>query len=415
MTIVVATLGSLGDLHPFLAVARALRERGHEVLFLSQEPHRDEVVAQGVKFHAIVSSHDHERTMRHPDLWHPIRGFGVLWRHLAVPAIGPTVEILRHLSQQEGGRLTVFASPLVVGARLARECHPFRLITGHTAPAALRSCRDPMIIGRHRIPAWCPMFSRRAIWRALDKYKLEPMAAGALTKWRHALALAPLNEPVFDRWIHSPDQVLGMFPPTFGPMHCDWPVRIKPIGFPLYEGAADSCDGDHTTQQLLRHAPSTPLVVFYPGSVATDHTSAMTQAAIELASPSLRCVFLGGIPEALNHNGRVACMARAHLPPLLRRAQVFVHHGGIGAIAQGMAAGTAQLILPSGYDQFDNAWRLQQINGAGRASTAHTLQGDIMSLLEPLQRSRPRTSEYSFPNAPNAATQIICSHLERAA
>jgi len=73
------------------------------------------------------------------------------------------------------------------------------------------------------------------------------------------------------------------------------------------------------------------------------------------------------------------------------------------------------LILPSGYDQFDNAWRLQQINGAGRASTAQSLQGDIMSLLEPRQRSRPRTSEYSFPNAPNAATQILCSHLERAA
>ncbi|MFM2328843.1 MAG: hypothetical protein RLZZ494_946, partial [Pseudomonadota bacterium] len=87
----IATLGSAGDLHPFLAVARALHEQGEDVRLLSAEPHRAEVESQGVPFMPILDAAAHQRTLQHPGLWHPIRGFGVLWRHMAVPAIDPTV------------------------------------------------------------------------------------------------------------------------------------------------------------------------------------------------------------------------------------------------------------------------------------------------------------------------------------
>ena len=45
-----ATAGSLGDLHPHVAVARALLQRGHQAVVAAAEDHRAPVEAAGVEF-----------------------------------------------------------------------------------------------------------------------------------------------------------------------------------------------------------------------------------------------------------------------------------------------------------------------------------------------------------------------------
>ena len=51
---------------------------------------------------------------------------------------------------------------------------------------------------------------------------------------------------------------------------------------------------------------------------------------------------------------------------LLPRAAALVHHGGIGTLSQGFAAGIPQLVMPMSFDQPDNAARLTRL-GAGLA------------------------------------------------
>src|SRR6476660_8984572 len=48
--IVLATFGSLGDLHPFIAVAKGLQARGHDVVVSTSECHRERVERQGIGF-----------------------------------------------------------------------------------------------------------------------------------------------------------------------------------------------------------------------------------------------------------------------------------------------------------------------------------------------------------------------------
>jgi UDP:flavonoid glycosyltransferase YjiC (YdhE family) len=55
------------------------------------------------------------------------------------------------------------------------------------------------------------------------------------------------------------------------------------------------------------------------------------------------------------------------LSRVLPRAAALVSHGGIGTLSQALAAGIPQLIMPLGFDQFDNAARL------GRLGVAATL------------------------------------------
>ena len=53
MRIVFATIGSLGDLHPVIAFALGLRERGHRVEIATTAIYRDKITALGLTFHAL--------------------------------------------------------------------------------------------------------------------------------------------------------------------------------------------------------------------------------------------------------------------------------------------------------------------------------------------------------------------------
>ena len=91
MRFAVVTLGSLGDVLPFLAIAKELVRRGHDVELLSNPRFEALVRQHGVRFYPIGSERDADRTEAHPDLWHPVRGLGVLWRHLVAPALKPSL------------------------------------------------------------------------------------------------------------------------------------------------------------------------------------------------------------------------------------------------------------------------------------------------------------------------------------
>lgn len=410
MRLLVATLGSLGDLHPFLAVARAAQEQGHEVLFLSQEAHRKEVEAEGVAFEPILSAHDHQRALAHPLLWHPLHGFGVLWRHVAVPAIEPTMSALQRWCQGSDQATQVLASPLVVGARLALELGwNLRLTSGHTAPSGLRSTRHPMFVAGRMVPRWCPDAVRGWLWRELDRRKLQPMALPGLNLLRQRLGLAPLQEPVFQAWIHSPQANVALFPANFGPMPDDWPLPQPPLfaGFPLYrQGTPRAADAE--LQAWLRSASQTPLLLAYPGSAPTAAAARIRALAAEAAAKGFRVLELSAGTDHVA--GLHAKRQRVDLAACLPSVKLVLHHGGIGITAESLATARRQCVLPSAYDQFDNAWRLATCSPAsGRLTDPSELWTAISAESAVPQ---PRSWTHSEPGHPNSAVQQVLAHLK---
>jgi rhamnosyltransferase subunit B len=73
-------------------------------------------------------------------------------------------------------------------------------------------------------------------------------------------------------------------------------------------------------------------------------------------------------PEQLPRELPLGVSAFGYLPfsEVLPRAAVLVYHGGIGTLAQTIKAGIPHLVVPNGHDQFDNAWRVNQL-GLGRS------------------------------------------------
>ncbi|MCE9552683.1 MAG: glycosyltransferase, partial [Planctomycetes bacterium] len=63
---------------------------------------------------------------------------------------------------------------------------------------------------------------------------------------------------------------------------------------------------------------------------------------------------------------------------VLPRAAAVVHHGGIGTVGQGLAAGVPQLIMPMSHDQPDNAARITRL-GVGRTVWPKQFRGPAVA------------------------------------
>ena len=423
MRFALVTLGSTGDLYPFLAIGRALREQGHEVFLLSQAPYRVDADRAGLQFVPVVDATAHARTLSHPKLWHPVDGLGVFWRHLCLPAARPTWEALRHLAAPltPAQPLRVLASPLAVGARLARDTTPLRLWSAYLAPAALRNLDDPMFLGPWALPNWIPQGLRKAAWRALDRWKLEPMARQALCDLASATGAQPPHGSVFGDWIHSPDGGLALYDASFAPL----PQRLAgaldnlrcvgsmaQVGFPNFEWEVPR-------PLASRDWPPRPWLLF-GGSAGTLDSQRLAQALAQQTGRA--CIVLGSArqpKEPASENGVISLPAQA-LPPLLWETHAFVHHGGIGSCAQGLAAGIPQLLIPQAYDQFENAAAIQRM-GAGVAMppavTRRSPEEQVAWIsaqaahLTSCARAPQAREAYSLPGAPNTAVRAAVGIL----
>jgi rhamnosyltransferase subunit B len=421
MKVLLPTLGSAGDVHPFLAIGRAMQARGHDVEVLTNPVFADMVQQAGLQFYPIGTQQQHADALGSPKLWHPIDGLGVLWRRMARHAVEPVYHRIAHHAFQtqtsSGGKLVVMAPPLLFGARLANEKLKVALVTAYTAGTMIRSCKNPLTMAHWRVPSWVPRLARAAAWRALDAFKLEPMVAADMQNIRKSLDLPALQQSVFGQWMHSPLAGVTLFPDWFAPAPTDWPLQVSQAGFPLYDGDSDA-GLDARLLQFLDEGE--PPVVFTPGS-AMGHGQAFFQAAVRT------CVTLGKRGVLLT---RDASQLPQELPPsvhhctyapfglLLPRARALVHHGGIGSCAQALRAALPQLLTPMAFDQFDNAMRLE-ILGVGTSLKKSDVQfGSMASRLRELLASSAVASACG-----KAAIKVrqddplgsICDLLERTA
>src|SRR5690348_5217221 len=140
---VVVTIGSAGDLFPFMRVALALRERGHRVSMLGPGQHAPFVAPAGLDFRGLPAD---EAVLDHPDLWHPTRGLGVVWRATR-PAMARIPALVDALPAHE--RVVMLVHPLALPeADLCRARRPgLKVAAAYLAPSNLPTVHDPLLLG----------------------------------------------------------------------------------------------------------------------------------------------------------------------------------------------------------------------------------------------------------------------------
>src|SRR5688572_28751638 len=230
MDFLLATIGSHGDVHPFVGLGVRLRERGHRVRLITNGHFAPLVRAAGIDFIELGTADEYLSLAKNPDLWSLRKAFKAVFGEVGrlLPALYDAIE--RNLTDET----VVASSSLCLGARVAEDKLGFPHATIHLSPAVLRSVYDPPKIPMLFMPRWLPRFAKRAIWGLGDAAMIDPFVAPPVNALRAKLRLPPVKHVLRDWW-HAPRLTVGMFPAWFAPPPPDWPAQLRLTGFPLFD------------------------------------------------------------------------------------------------------------------------------------------------------------------------------------
>ena len=374
-------LGSYGDVLPLAGLARECHRRGHEVIFFTNPHYASDIQKTGVNFIPVGSVDEYEAFINDPRLWNPYKGRKVAIKFIT-QSVQKTYDILKeHVTP---GQTILISSFLGWAARLIQEAHGIPLVSAYYAPSNFFSGYETPQGPKFQIPSCFPPKIKWQIWRIINFLFIDPLIQPSVNGLRRKLNLPPASQFLHE-WAPSPHLILGMFPDWFGRPQPDWPPNTVVTGFPLYDEVHDA-ELPESFEIFLEAYPD-PIVCTL-GSVnkhARTFFLESVKACQMLNRPGIVLTrFADQLPEVLPPS--IQHFTYASLSNLLPRCSVLLHHGGIGTCAQAMRAGIPQLIHPLGFDQYDNADRLERLGiGAtitGKAFNRDTLARQLQGLLD---------------------------------
>jgi rhamnosyltransferase subunit B len=359
MNILLNPAGSSGDVLPFIRLGMALKARGHDVTVITMGRYESLVRHANLAFVEWISPEAMQAIEDNPDLWHPTRGL-----LLAIRTLEPWyAQLHEHIqARYVPGQTVLVAGSLNLAARLAHDRLGVPLATLLLQPAYLRSVHRSPVLPGVPTPDWAPRIWKRLVYFLSDALVLDWVAAPAVNALRAELGLPPARG-VLGSWWLSPQRVIGLFPDWFGEPQPDWPAQVRLTDFPLYDGlGAEPVPAG--LDEFLENGE--PPVVFTPGTMMRHPRRFFAEAVDACGRLGRRGLLLtryrdqlpARLPSGVCHFDYVP------LSHVLPRAAALVSHGGIGTVSQALVAGTPQLIMPLGFDQFDNAARLEHMGVA---------------------------------------------------
>lgn len=358
--IALVTLGSLGDLHPCLALGGELRRRGHRVRVVTTEYYRSRVEALGLDFRPIRPDWDPTAPELIGQCEDLKNGPEILFRRLILPHLRDTYEDLRTAVQDAD---LMLAGELVFAAPLVAEKLSLPWASLILSPCSFLSARDPSVLVN--VP-WM-MGLRRAGW---IPYRAVFNAARRATRpwWtpvrnlRREEGLRERCDPlVKDKF--SPLRVLALFSSWLARPQADWPAQTVQPGF-VFHNEPPSGNGLGAELERFLGAGDPPLV-FTLGSTAVSHPGSFYATSMEGARRlAARAVLIGATRDVQQLGSDILSVPYAPYAQVFPSAAVIVHQGGSGTTAQALRAGRPMLFVPWGWDQPDNGARVERRGAA---------------------------------------------------
>lgn len=362
--ILIATFGSLGDLHPYLAIAKELKSRGHRPLIATLDRYRGEVEGEGIEFDVLrpLESQFGSTPEVVRQVIHPRKGPEYLIRRVVMPFVRESYDDLYRLS--EGADLLI-SHPITVTMPLVAEKRGLPWVSTVLSPMSFFSAYDPPVIAA--VP-WL----HHLRWISIGLYRgIFEMAKSAIASWerplgqlRAEIGLPPAKKLAMFEGQFSPRLNLALFSSLFAGPQPDWPANTEICGFVRYDGRPDPAVSAGLKKYLEAGEP--PIVFTLGSSVAMDPGDFFAKARDAARQLGRRAILVtGSLPseysDSLEH---VKVFPYVPYSEIFPNASVIVHPGGIGTMSQALAAGRPMLVTPAAFDQPDNAHRAARLGMA---------------------------------------------------
>ena len=364
MRILFSTFGSLGDLHPYLAIALEAQKRGHEPIIATAPKYRAKVENLSLLFRPI-----------RPDL-PPTEEYAPLARRVMDGKDGPRYlfeEILSPAIREQTEDLLeacadadlIITHPAALGGPLAARKLNKKWLSSALAPISLWSELD---IATPPTAPWLdwlrvlgPLWAK--IYYGLGRQGTRGWIA-PVERLRAEMGLEG-EHPMFEGQF-SPHGTLALWSPHFAPPQRDWPLNTTATGFCFYDSEGyDGPDEDDDWRYWAQQGAAP--IVFTLGSSAVYDAGAFWHRSAEYATRlRTRAILLTGEPTGVDWPDNVLEVGYAPHSQIFPLASLIVHQGGAGTTAQALRAGAPQLVMPYAHDQPDNARRVRQL-GVGKS------------------------------------------------
>ncbi len=361
MKILVACVGSRGDVQPYVALGAGLQQAGYEVVIATDPTFRDLIATAGLDF-AAAQANPHrvlEKDIKQLGN-NPLRVLHFLSDHFKQVA----AEHFRDMLAAAGGVEAIVISTLAFAALHVAEALQLPVISTSLQPIvgtrAFPYSISPIL------PGWVPCKGvyNRLTYRFSTKSFLRLILKPTNECRQKILNLPPLP------WRYYQKLDFGAYPFLYGysahvlPRPDDWPDTQYITGYWFLNQQREWQPPD----DLLAFFDSgeTPIYVGF-GSMVDREAEELTRLVVEaLNLAGQRAVLLGGW----------AALGATELPDnifkidniphdwLFRRVKAVVHHGGAGTTAAGLRAGKPSVIVPFFADQPFWGWRVHEL-GAG--------------------------------------------------
>lgn len=389
--ILITTIGSHGDIHPYVGVGQALRKRGHEVALLANPYFKRVAEDAGLEFVPVGEFLDLKEISQRPYLMGGYSGTKRILLELIIPE---TTNYFRALEAEFSRRRpdAVLNHHICCGVTWACRKHDVPVAVGCLSPLAWLCPEDPAYLLPIVKKDPSPAAMKRWIW--IGRVGTRLIYDGALNKHRRGLGL-PKGKGLLNTEFRGGDINLALWSPHFrGSLKPD-PEHGHICGFVWFDRHSSQ---EHAPEEIERFlAEGEPPVIFTLGTTAVHVAGPFYEAAAQACERiGRRGLLLTGhadyAPKRLPSG--VKAFTYAPFSVVLPRGCATVHHGGVGTTAQAMKAGRPTVIVPFAHDQFDNAARARRLGVSATVArgkvSVETLAAALTSVLTPEVGERAR-------------------------
>jgi len=385
MRVLLTTIGSFGDLNPYIGLGLALKQRGHEPVLAVAHAYRPHVEAAGLECRPVGPHGDPWDQALVARIMHPLRGAEFLVRDLLMQTIDEAYDDLYAATADVDA---IVSHPLTFTAPLVAAKRGLPWAASVLFPMSFFSLADPPQVVAHPLAT---AIHRR--WPGVMRWGI-PLGKLVTRSWgdpiqamRQKLELPRGGHPLYEGQF-SPHLNLALFSCVLAEPQPDWPAKTIVTGAIAYDAVHGGVP--EGLGKFLDNGP--PPVVFTLGSAAVSHPRAANFYKVSAAAAiamRLRAVLLVGRasenrPAIQSNDVFVAEWApHSELFPL---AAAVVHQGGAGTTHTALAAGRPMIVVPFAHDQPDSAARLERL-GVSRTIypqqyTSSRVRDELASLLK---------------------------------